>query len=59
LITDVLQFRRQAADQCPPEPRANPRRMSELALFGMALRLISAYGSKSRLSKTLETEFQF
>src|ERR1700704_2280824 len=22
LITDVLQFRRQAADQCPPEPRA-------------------------------------
>jgi hypothetical protein len=34
LITDVLQFRRQAADQCPPEPRANPRRMSELALFG-------------------------
>src|SRR3977135_1603680 len=26
--------RRQAADHCPPEPRANPRRMSELALFG-------------------------
>jgi hypothetical protein len=37
LITDVLQFRRQAADHCPPEPRE------------MALRLISAHGSKSRL----------
>jgi hypothetical protein len=35
LITEVLQFRRQAADHCPPEPRADPRIiMSELALFG-------------------------
>src|SRR3977135_1955828 len=25
--------RRQAAEQCPPEPRANPRRTSELALL--------------------------
>jgi hypothetical protein len=33
LIADVLEFRLQAADHCPPETRADPAMMSEPALF--------------------------
>src|SRR3979490_1744253 len=59
LITDVLQSaarRRINAHQslAPIQEECPSWHFSE-----MALRLISAYGSKSRLSKTLETEFQF
>jgi hypothetical protein len=51
LITDVLQFRRQAAEHCAPEPRADPIIISERKWrFASS----SAYGRKADIRRNAD-----